>query len=70
MSMKIRHAHGAEMPGTASGLAQAAGFVLAHGLSAHLRIGLGIGIQKLALARVVRLTEVARAPSGAGLGIL
>jgi urease accessory protein len=63
-------AHGAEMPGTASGLAYAAGFVLATAFLHACGIGLGIGIQKLTTARVVRLTGVAVALCGSGLWLL
>jgi urease accessory protein len=62
-------AHGAEMPDTGSGRAYAGGFALA---TASLRvggIGLGIGIQKIAVARFVRFAGAAIALCGVGLRI-
>lgn len=64
------HAHGAEMPGTVSGFVYAAGFVLATAFLHVAGIGLGIGIQKLATARLVRLAGVAVALCGASLWLL
>jgi urease accessory protein len=61
------HAHGVEMPGTVSGFAYAAGFVLATAFLHASGIGLGIGIQKLTTARVVRFAGAAVALCGAGL---
>jgi urease accessory protein len=63
------HAHGVEMPGTVSGVAYAAGFVLATASLHACGIGLGIGIQKLATARVVRFAGAAVALCGAALWI-
>jgi urease accessory protein len=40
------HSHGAEMPGSASGLTYAAGFVAATGLLHLVGIGLGLGVAK------------------------
>jgi urease accessory protein len=64
------HAHGMEMPGTASGLAYAAGFVLATAFLHACGIGLGVGIQKLASGTVVRFAGAVVALCGAGLWIL
>ncbi len=63
------HAHGVEMPGTVSGFAYGAGFVLATAFLHACGIGLGIGIQKLTTARVVRFAGAAVALCGAGLWI-
>jgi len=51
------HAHGTEMPGTASGLAYGAGFILGTAFLHACGIGLGIAIQKLASPVIVRLLE-------------
>ena len=48
------HAHGAEMPDTASGLAYGAGFVLATAFLHAVGIGFGILLQRLASAQWVR----------------
>lgn len=53
------HAHGEEMPETASGLAYAIGFVLATALLHAIGIGLGVGIQKISKPMVVRFAGVA-----------
>lgn len=53
------HAHGEEMPETASGLAYAIGFVLATALLHGIGIELGVGIQKISKPLVVRLAGVA-----------
>jgi urease accessory protein len=58
------HAHGAEMPETASGLAYAAGFIIATGLLHTFGIGFGIAIQKLARPEVVRFAGTAIALCG------
>jgi urease accessory protein len=63
------HAHGAEMPETASGLAYAGGFVLTTSALHVSGIGLGIGIQKLVAARFVRFAGAAFAACGVGLWI-
>jgi len=53
------HAHGEEMPETASGLMYAAGFVLATALLHTIGIGMGVGIQKISKPLVVRLAGAA-----------
>jgi urease accessory protein len=53
------HAHGAEMPETSSGLAYAAGFIIATAFLHACGIGLGIAIQKLASPAVVRFAGIA-----------
>ena len=53
------HAHGAAIPETASGLAYAAGFIIATALLHALGIGLGITIQRLARPQVVRFAGIA-----------
>jgi urease accessory protein len=53
------HAHGAEMPETASGFAYAAGFIIATAFLHACGIGLGIAIQKLASPAVVRFAGIA-----------
>ena len=58
------HAHGAAMPETASGLAYAAGFIVATALLHALGIGLGITIQRLARPQVVRFAGMAIALCG------
>ena len=58
------HAHGAAMPETASGLAYAAGFIVATALLHALGIGLGITIQRLARPQVVRFAGIAIALCG------
>ena len=58
------HAHGAAMPETASGLAYAAGFIIATALLHALGIGLGITIQRLARPQVVRFAGIAIALCG------
>ncbi len=65
------HAHGAEMPVDASGLAYAAGFMLATALLHVAGIGLGIAIAVVAEGRWSRALRVAGgAMSLAGIGIL
>ena len=64
------HAHATEMSGAQSGFAYAAGFIVATAWLHVCGIGLTVGIQKLATARVVRLTGVAGSLCGAGLWIL
>jgi len=61
------HAHGAEMPETAAGLAYGAGFVLATALLHAAGIGLGIGIQKAATPKFVRVAGGVIALGGAYL---
>ncbi len=58
------HAHGAAMPEAASGLAYAAGFIVATALLHALGIGLGITIQRLARPQVVRFAGIAIALCG------
>lgn len=53
------HAHGAEMPETASGFAYAAGFIIATAFLHACGIGLGIGIQRLASPAIVRFAGIA-----------
>jgi urease accessory protein len=48
------HAHGAEMPATASALGYAGGFTLATASLHMAGIGLGVGIEKVASAKFVR----------------
>lgn len=69
------HAHGAEMPETASGLAYGGGFMLGTALLHVAGIGIGMGIERLAAARgplFVRGAGAAVAVAGLGLvtGIL
>lgn len=61
------HAHGAEMPETASGLTYAAGFILATALLHTIGISLGIGIQKISRPLIVRLAGVGLVLCGAYL---
>jgi urease accessory protein len=58
------HAHGAEMPETASGIEYAIGFVLATALLHGIGIRLGIGIQKVSKPIVVRFAGAAITLSG------
>ena len=53
------HAHGAEMPGTASGIEYAVGFVLATALLHGIGIALGIGMQKISKPIVLRFAGAA-----------
>jgi urease accessory protein len=53
------HAHGAEMPETASGLAYAAGFIIATAFLHACGIGLGIAIQRLVSPKIVRCAGTA-----------
>ena len=57
-------AHGAEMPSDASGLAYAAGFILATAALHGVGIGLGIAIQRHTPAAVLRATGAAIAVAG------
>jgi urease accessory protein len=61
------HAHGAEMPETASGITYGIGFILATALLHACGIGLGIGIQRLAKPMVIRSAGIAIALCGAYL---
>jgi urease accessory protein len=63
------HAHGVEMPATASALGYAGGFALATALLHVVGIGLGIGIEKIASAKIVRFAGSAIALCGFGLWI-
>lgn len=64
------HAHGAEMPEAASGLAYGIGFVTATALLHALGLGLGLGMGRFEGARagsVLRLAGAAFAAAGLGL---
>jgi urease accessory protein len=61
------HAHGAEMPETASGLAYGAGFVLATALLHLTGIGLGLALGRPAFAAVTRVAGGATAVAGLAL---
>lgn len=58
------HAHGAEMPASASGLAYAVGFMIATAFLHCIGIGLGILIQRYTAAPVLRLAGAAIAVIG------
>lgn len=65
------HAHGAEMPETASGATYAAGFMLATAALHIVGIGAGLAIGKIGDARAPRLTQALGAlVAVAGLGLL
>lgn len=65
------HAHGAEMPAAASGLAYGAGFVLATAAVHAAGIALGIGLGRMQGATAVRLRQVAGGGAAlAGVGLL
>jgi urease accessory protein len=53
------HAHGSEMPETASGLAYAAGFIIATAFVHSCGIGFGIAIQRLAGPKIARFAGTA-----------
>ena len=61
------HAHGAEMPASASGLQFAMGFVLATAVFHALGIGLGVAMQKQGRPMVVRFAGLAIICCGAYL---
>jgi len=61
------HAHGAEMPANASGVAYAAGFLIATALLHCCGIGLGIAIQHATKASVLRVAGAAIAVAGVAL---
>ena len=61
------HAHGAEMPASASGLQFAMGFVLATAVFQALGIGLGVAMQKQGRPMVVRFAGLAIICCGAYL---
>ncbi len=61
------HAHGTEVPATASGLTYGAGFLAATALLHAAGIGLGIGIQKAATPQLVRVMGAVIALGGAYL---
>jgi urease accessory protein len=63
------HAHGAEMPATASALGYAGGFALTTTLLHVTGISLGVGIEKIASARFVRFAGGAIAAFGIVLWI-
>lgn len=58
------HAHGAEMPVSAGGLAYCAGFALATALLHGAGIAAGMGLSRLAVERMVRMSGGAIAASG------
>jgi len=65
------HAHGAEMPETASGLAYGIGLIIATALLLACGIGIGLSLGRVAQDRVRRVTRLAGgAMSLAGIGIL
>jgi urease accessory protein len=65
------HAHGAEMPETASGLAYGIGLIIATALLLACGIGIGLWLGRVAQDRVRRVTQLAGgAMSLAGIGIL
>ena len=65
------HAHGAEMPETASGLGYGAGFILATALLHAAGIGLGLGIGRLHGAVGRRVQQAAGGAAAlAGVGML
>jgi urease accessory protein len=53
------HAHGAEMPVSASGLSYGIGFILATAMLHAVGIGFGIGVQRISTARIVRFAGAA-----------
>jgi urease accessory protein len=61
------HAHGAEMPRTASGLEYGAGFVVATALLHACGVALGLSLKKLDRPRALRLTGAAVALCGVAL---
>jgi len=58
------HAHGAEMPATASGIAYAVGFMAATALLHCFGIGFGIAIQRFTAASVLRVAGATIAVAG------
>ena len=63
------HAHGAEMPATASALEYAGGFALATALLHVAGIGLGVGVERIASAKIVRFAGGAIALCALGLWV-
>jgi urease accessory protein len=63
------HAHGLEMPGTATGLAYGAGFVIATALLHATGIGAGLMIQRFAEVRWLRVTGLAICAASALLAL-
>jgi urease accessory protein len=63
------HAHGAEMPSTASALGYAGGFALATALLHVAGIGLGVGVERIASAKIVRFAGGAIALCALGLWV-
>lgn len=61
------HAHGAEMPANTSGVTYALGFVAATALLHATGIALGVGIQRLSTAPMVRLAGAAIAMMGVAI---
>ncbi len=65
------HAHGAEMPAAASGLAYGAGFVLATAALHATGVALGLGLGRMKGAPALRLRQVAGGGAAlAGMGLL
>jgi urease accessory protein len=65
------HAHGAEMPETASGVAYGAGFILATALLHAAGVGIGVGIGRLQGSVGRRIQQVAGGGAAlAGIGML
>jgi urease accessory protein len=64
------HAHGAEMPDTAAGLAFGLGFILATASLHGIGIGLGLAVQRLGRERLVRYAGGAIAACGVYLAIV
>ena len=58
------HAHGSEMPATASGLAYSVGFIAATGMLHLIGIGLGLAAGRFGSQRLVRYTGGAIAACG------
>jgi urease accessory protein len=64
------HAHGAEMPETAAGLAYGLGFIMATACLHGVGIGLGLAAQRFGASRLVRYTGGAIALCGVYLCII
>jgi urease accessory protein len=58
------HAHGSEMPVSASGLSYGIGFILATAMLHAVGVGLGIGVQRISTVRIVRFAGAAIAACG------
>ncbi|MEO6846409.1 MAG: HupE/UreJ family protein [Chthoniobacterales bacterium] len=61
------HAHGAEMPDTASGFLYGAGFILATAILHAFGIGIGIAMQRIAKPQLVRFAGIVIAVCGIAL---